>query len=198
VAIWLAGSALAVTVAVLAIGLAGARVTGQGAMVRASDRTLATIIDPLTIDATTMPLAADNAVVGPTADRPLPVPAAPDAPHADGRSSTPTLATDSAAQPTNDGPTQATTTTTTAPTTPPPSPSSTKSITVTGGTVKVQCINASVSLVSAVPAAGFGVEVGNRGPNQVEVQFHTSVQESQVSASCRAGVITFTKEEGGG
>lgn len=197
-AIWLAGSVLAVTVAVAAIGLAGARVTGQAVMVRASDRTMATILDPLTISSSTVPALPDDSVVDPTGTTAPAAPSTPSVGHPDDRlGSTPTSSKPAEAEP-KDQTSEAPSTTAPASTTLPSSPSSTKAAKTVGGTVKVQCINSSVSLVSAVPASGFSVEIGNRGPLQVEVQFFSSSHQSQVSATCRGGVITFVNEESAG
>jgi hypothetical protein len=68
-----------------------------------------------------------------------------------------------------------------------------------GGTVVVSCTGAAVSLVGAQPDSGFSVEVHDRGPNRVEVQFEgrdddsggEGEDETRVRATCTGGVPAF-------
>lgn len=205
VAVWLGGSFLAIAVAVAAIGLAGARVTASTTMVRAHDaaQTLSTVVEAGPGDATSVPPAGDDPTTvvpgeGSSAERSAagPVVVGPGG-SVERPDSSPTTESPEAepappaASPTTAAPAP--------PPTTPQSPSSTKTVAVVGGTVKVQCINSSLTLVSAVPNAGFEVEVGNHGPQQIEVQFNNDTHQSDVTANCRAGVITFsTKESAGG
>jgi hypothetical protein len=206
VAVWLAGSVVAVAVAIAAIGLAGARVTGHTTMLQArdaADRTAGTLIDPLSVEAPPTSAPVEDTTPQPGGDTSTSVPASvvPGATPSPGNghgSSSPTTAVAPGGDEKPSPGESPTTTQTSPPTTTPSSPSSSKTSVVVGGTVKVQCINSSVSLVSAVPNAGFGVEVGSHGPQQVEVQFHRDNHESQVTATCRAGVITFVNEESAG
>ncbi len=70
--------------------------------------------------------------------------------------------------------------------------------------VTARCRGAAVSLVSAQPDAGFAVEVGDRGPEQLEVKFEGREDESgrhtELRAVCAGGVPRFTSQsesEGG-
>ena len=68
-----------------------------------------------------------------------------------------------------------------------------------GGTVVVSCTRAAVSLVGAQPDSGFSVEVHDRGPARVEVQFEGRDDDSgggdddktRVRATCAGGVPVF-------
>ena len=65
----------------------------------------------------------------------------------------------------------------------------------------MQCINSAVGLVLAPkPTSGYLVQVGNSGPEEVEVQFTNAAtdHEFHVTATCSGGVITFTTQESAG
>lgn len=64
----------------------------------------------------------------------------------------------------------------------------------TGGRVTASCTGSRVALESASPADGWRVEVGNRGPETVEVTFKRAESEVQVRARCNGGEPTFPAE----
>ena len=67
----------------------------------------------------------------------------------------------------------------------------------TGGSVVVECTGSRIRLVAAQPDGGFAVEVGNRGPEAVEVAFHgrgEEERESEVHAVCAGGTPRFAAE----
>ena len=65
------------------------------------------------------------------------------------------------------------------------------------GRVTATCRAQKIRLDAAVPADGFTVEIGNRGPETLEVEFHQSggEHEIQVKGVCRADGPRFTVEE---
>ena len=65
------------------------------------------------------------------------------------------------------------------------------------GSVTVQCVGSRISLVSATPNDGWRVEVDERGPAEVEVEFKTGGEderEVKVRARCVGGAPKFTVE----
>jgi hypothetical protein len=69
----------------------------------------------------------------------------------------------------------------------------------TGGSVVVECTGSRIRLVAAQPDGGFAVQVGNRGPEEVEVAFHgrgEEERESEVHAVCVGGTPRFAAESG--
>ncbi|GAA2146850.1 hypothetical protein GCM10009844_23470 [Nocardioides koreensis] len=64
-----------------------------------------------------------------------------------------------------------------------------------GGAVTARCRGAAVSLVAAQPDPGFAVEVGDRGPDALEVKFEGREDEgdrkTELRAVCVAGVPRF-------
>jgi hypothetical protein len=62
--------------------------------------------------------------------------------------------------------------------------------------VSASCTGSSVRLVSATPADGYRVEVGSRGPGEVEVTFQRADESSQtqVKAVCSSGSPRFSTE----
>ncbi|QWZ09033.1 hypothetical protein KRR39_04175 [Nocardioides panacis] len=66
------------------------------------------------------------------------------------------------------------------------------------GSVAVRCSGTSASLQSASPSDGYRVEVGSRGPGEVEVRFRADEREVKVRAECVAGTPRFSTENRGG
>lgn len=62
------------------------------------------------------------------------------------------------------------------------------------GSVVARCSGQTVSLQSATPADGYRVEVGGRGPTEVEVTFKGNGREVKVRARCSGGVPSFGGE----
>lgn len=62
------------------------------------------------------------------------------------------------------------------------------------GRITVSCSGDRASLVSTSPADGWRVDVGSRGPDQVQVEFKQGEEgsEAQVTASCVAGSPRFS------
>jgi hypothetical protein len=75
-----------------------------------------------------------------------------------------------------------------------PPPSSVKSVTVTGGTVRVQCIGDTATLLADPPDAGFAVQASHPSASTVDVEFDKGNVSSEVIAVCANGVITFHTE----
>jgi len=63
----------------------------------------------------------------------------------------------------------------------------------TGGTVVARCTGTRVWLLSATPNDGYQVEVGDRGPAEIEVTFKGR-GETQVKARCSVGAPWFSTE----
>ena len=65
------------------------------------------------------------------------------------------------------------------------------------GRVTATCRAQQIRLNAAVPADGFTVEIGNRGPETLEIEFHQtgSEHESQVRAVCSTDGPRFTVEQ---
>jgi len=211
VVLWVTGSAVAVAVAIAAIGLAGARVTSQTTMLQArdtADRSAAAgaPADPGSADSTSVPPSVEGSATGSgetssSSESGPPVSGATDGqPGSSPTTTSPLPGTSSKSSP--GGSPTAPAVSPSAPTTVSSSQASKSSKFVVGGTVTVQCINSAVSIVSAAPNvnAGFGKEVGNWGPEEIEVQFtnDTTNHESHVTATCSGGVITFTTQESAG
>ena len=74
-------------------------------------------------------------------------------------------------------------------------PSSTSSDSARGGTIRVQCIGTSLTLLSAVPAAGYHTQLGSSSGAQLEVKFVGDDHTSQITATCSNGTITFAIAE---
>ena len=64
------------------------------------------------------------------------------------------------------------------------------------GSVTVSCRGATIDLRGAQPNAGWSVEVGNRGPEEVEVSFHRGDGGAEVAvhSRCRQGTPRFSTE----
>ncbi len=66
------------------------------------------------------------------------------------------------------------------------------------GTVTVSCTGRAGRLESATPADGYRVEIGSRGPGEVEVTFKAGeTREVQVHAVCSGGSPRFSVEGSG-
>ena len=83
------------------------------------------------------------------------------------------------------------------PTIPGPAPSQQRTWEGSAGSVTVRCSGLGASLQSASPDDGYGVEVGSRGPAEVEVTFKGGGREMQVKGTCAAGTPRFSTESSG-
>ena len=66
-----------------------------------------------------------------------------------------------------------------------------------GGSVVAECSAPTIRLVAAQPEGGFAVDVGSRGPEEVEIKFEgrgEEERESEVHAVCVGGVPRFSAE----
>jgi hypothetical protein len=82
--------------------------------------------------------------------------------------------------------------------TPPvPAPSQQRTWEGSAGSVTVRCSGRLASLQSASPDDGYRVEVGSRGPAEVEVTFKGGGREVQVKGTCAAGAPRFATESSG-
>jgi len=83
------------------------------------------------------------------------------------------------------------------PTVPAPVPSRQRTWEGSAGSMTVRCSGGEASLQSASPDDGYGVEVGSRGPAEVEVTFKGSGREVQVKGTCAAGTPRFSTRSRG-
>ena len=83
------------------------------------------------------------------------------------------------------------------PTAPAPVPSQQRTWEGSAGSVTVRCSGQGASLQSASPDDGYGVEVGSRGPGEVEVTFKGGGREVQVKGTCVAGTPRFSTQSSG-
>jgi hypothetical protein len=56
-----------------------------------------------------------------------------------------------------------------------------------GGTVTASCTGSTIRLVSASPSSGFTMQVSDAGPEQVQVKFRSATQEFEVQLGCVGG-----------
>ena len=56
-----------------------------------------------------------------------------------------------------------------------------------GGTVTASCTGSTIRLVSASPSSGFTMQVSDSGPEQVQVKFRSATQEFEVQLGCVGG-----------
>jgi len=56
-----------------------------------------------------------------------------------------------------------------------------------GGTVTASCTGSTIRLVSASPSSGFTMQVADSGPEQVQVKFRSAAQEFEVQLGCVGG-----------
>lgn len=59
------------------------------------------------------------------------------------------------------------------------------------GVVRARCAGEDVSLQTATPADGYGVEIESRGPDRVELVFRGSDREVELRAECEGGAVAF-------
>lgn len=64
------------------------------------------------------------------------------------------------------------------------------------GVVVARCTGSAISLRSATPSDAYRVEVGSRGPAEVEVKFEGGGREVKVRAECAGGTPAFEQESG--
>lgn len=64
------------------------------------------------------------------------------------------------------------------------------------GKVTARCLDGAISLVAATPSDGFGVDVKDRGPTQLLLEFERKgdAGETRVRAICVDGSPVFTRE----
>jgi hypothetical protein len=72
----------------------------------------------------------------------------------------------------------------------------------TGGLVVAECRGARISLYSASPDSGYSVDVGDRGPSRVKVEFRGRGERDgvkvEVASHCSGGAPVFSAERSGG
>lgn len=83
-------------------------------------------------------------------------------------------------------------------TAPAPVPSQQRTWEGSAGAVTVRCEGARASLQWASPDDGYRVEVGSRGPEEVEVTFKGGAREVRVKGTCLGGSPRFATESRGG
>jgi len=67
-------------------------------------------------------------------------------------------------------------------------PSTVKSFGSPGGTVSVRCTGDSITLVSATPQSGYSTDLGDPGPDQVNINFASSAHEYDMQVVCQGGI----------
>lgn len=172
---WLVATALAVIIASAAVGAVRSGVTDQpsasepffGATV-----TTSSTIEPSTSTTTTPPDTLGTTTT--TVDGG----SAPDTTQPPGSSATTPSTTIPDAQ---------TTTTTSA--------SFTKTYTLVGGRVTISANDPSVTFISAVPNAGFSVNLESSGPTEVKVEFDSEGHESEFTAKWGDGELLIDIDE---
>jgi hypothetical protein len=188
---WLVGTAAAVTLSVVAVNLAGTRV-GDHPSLPLSRRGIADALS-----ATAPPSTATQSTTPSGAQSP-----SPGAPATTSRATTPRVPSGPGAAVAAAGATTSSTmgeTGTDPPlptsTTQPAVPSSTRSASAIGGTIRVQCIGSSLTLLSAVPVAGYHTQIGPSSGDQLLVKFVGDDHTSQITANCSSGSISFSIAE---
>jgi serine/threonine-protein kinase len=195
-AAWIAGTALAVVLSMVAINLAGAGVSDQSSVALSRTKVDAALSSDATTErhptSRTGRHAATTTAPG-ASSRPLARVPATTSPsvtgHVEdsggGHGSSGSSGGGSA--PTTTAPKATTTSTTT--------PSSVREVTAQGGTATVQCIGSSISLVSARPANGFELDSSSVSGGHLDVEFSATGHSSEIHATCASGVITTHVEE---
>ena len=66
----------------------------------------------------------------------------------------------------------------------------------TGGVVIAECSGGDIALVGTYPASGWKYEIGERGPDEVRVEFETSDERTRVrvEGACAAGEPRFSHD----
>jgi hypothetical protein len=57
-----------------------------------------------------------------------------------------------------------------------------------GGTITVRCTGDSIGLVAATPQSGYTTDVGDTGPDNIDVNFASSSHEYDMQVVCQGGV----------
>jgi len=68
----------------------------------------------------------------------------------------------------------------------------------TGGILVVECTGSTIRLVGTQPDSGFHVEVDERGPDRVRVQFESLAEggpDTDVRSECRGGTPVFSEQD---
>ncbi len=205
-AIWVGGTVLAMAASILAINVAGTKVTSPASYSTAHIGQAADISG----SASTIGVASGAGAIGDSADVTPPDGVTSDGrgsasgqsiTASDGSGSTGSASPDPVHAPDRGEPGASTTTSPSSPpttaspvTTQAPPPSSVQSVTVTGGTVRVQCIGDTATLLADPPTSGFQAEASHPSAGTVHVEFTKAAVSSEVIAVCAGGVITFHTE----
>jgi hypothetical protein len=184
-AAWLGATALAVVVAAAAVGTVRTEVTDQPA---AGEPFAATTI---LADATTTTILVTTTTATGSSTTSIADGSDDDTPTTTITSSTTTSTT----SPDDDDDDDSAPTTTTAMQTTTTAPSVTKTYNMAGGTVTISASDPDVRFVGASPAAGYTIEVDDRGPNQVKVEFDGAGGESEFVAKWESGVLVVDIDE---
>jgi hypothetical protein len=195
-AAWAAGTTVAVVFSVVAINLAGAGVSDQASMA----------LTPARVDTALSIEAAPHHSDRKGAEEPTTTAAAgaPVSPPPDSTASVVPSRSGSSGASSGDpsttigkGPGSSSATEPRASTTTTVTPSSSKSASAQGGTVQVQCIGSTVTLVSATSKPGFETDAHASSGAQVVVYFARDIppHSSQITATCSNGTIQFKVRE---
>ncbi len=185
-AAWLGATALAVVVASAAVGTVRTEVTDQPSA--AEPFVAATIAAGATT--TTIPTTVTDPSTSTTStvvDDP-----ADEVPSTTLESSTTTLGSSTRDDDEDDDPVPTTTVPTQTSTT---AASVTKTYNLPGGTVTISASDPDVRFVGASPAAGYTIEVEDRGPDEVKVEFEGAGGESKFAATWDSGELRIDIDE---
>ncbi len=172
---WLAATVLAVIVASAAVGAVRSGVTDQPS----ASAPFFGAADTVTTSTTTEPPTS-------TTTRP---------PEAVGSTTTTVDTGSTPTEPTGSSATTPTTTIPEAQTTTTTSGSFTKTYTLVGGRVTISASDPSVTFISAIPNAGFSVDLESSGPNEVKVEFDSEDHESEFTAKWHEGELLVDIDE---
>ncbi len=204
IAAWILATLASVAVASAAVGTVRGRVVEEPApeLRRVTTTLLAAAPTTTAPTSTTLPTTTE-------APEPIPTTATTEAPEP---SPTTTQAPEEAASATTTT-TVATTTTTVATTTttttttppaedgassPPPAEPQMRTYELVGGWVTIVFDGETVVLQSVTPKTGFGYELGNSGPEEVDVTFRSEDHESHFRAKVKHGKLDVERNEGEG
>lgn len=173
---WLVATVLAVIIASAAVGAVRSGVTDQPSASEPFFGAADTVTTSSTLEPTTSTTTTPSDTLGSTTTI-----------LDGGIGSTTTQPSASTTTPSTTIPQDQTTTTTSA--------SFTKTYTLIGGRVTISANDPSVTFISAIPNAGFSVDLESSGPTEVKVEFDSEDRESEFTAKWRDGELLVDIDE---
>lgn len=168
VAVWVAGTVAAMSLALFAVDLVGDRVTDGTSTAAAPGAGGPSTTGGVVVTSTVAP-GATTTTTAPGAPPPGPAPS-------------PSTTSGQPAAPAVSAPA-------TVPASPAPSspPSSTGTFSTEGGSLAAACDGAAVRLLWASPTSGFAAEIHDAGPDRLEVRFRSDDDETRIRVACVDG-----------